>query len=81
MMYEEIKWLEGKGKLKKYLRIGLVSLKHKSYYDIYVSYLVELEKNKKEKDGRMQSISNITTDYRVCERTVYKAINLMSTSI
>lgn len=78
MIYDEIKELEKTGKLKEYLRLGIVSLKLKSYYDIYISYLEELEKNKGEKDGKMQSLSNIATDFKVCDRVVYNAINLMT---
>lgn len=77
MIVNEIKYLDDSGKLKMFLKAGVISIKIKVFYDIYNHYKKEFESNKGRSDRKMMSIENTSNALNVCDRTVYRAIKLM----
>lgn len=78
MIVDEIFEMDKTGKLKLFLRTGVISLKVKCYYDIYRRYEVELKANKHLKDCIMQSVSNTANAFNVSDDTVFRAKKLMT---
>lgn len=77
MVADEIKVMDESGQLKRFLKAGIVSIKVKAYYDMYRHYENELEANKKCSDCILQSTTNTSIVFNVCEKTVQRAIKAM----
>jgi ATP sulfurylase len=69
----------GKSRLKELVSTGIVPIKVLTYFEIYQFYLEELEKNRREKNCVMQSVSNTAEEFRILERTVFRAIKFNQT--
>lgn len=77
MIADEIQELDKSGKLKLFLKAGVIPVRVKCQYDIFQFYKKELDKNVRCNDCIMQSISNTSEIFKVSERTVYTAIKAM----
>lgn len=78
MIADELQELDKNGKLKMFLKAGIISVKVKCHYDIFRFYQNEMEANKKCNSCKMTSISNTAEMFRVCEKTVFNAISSMT---
>ncbi|MES2397942.1 MAG: hypothetical protein V4549_18160 [Bacteroidota bacterium] len=78
MIADEIQEMDKSGKLKRFLKAGVIPVKVKFHYDIFRNYQAELEANKECKDCIMISVSNTATIFSVHDNTVRNAIKSMT---
>lgn len=78
MIADEIEILDKTGKLKMFLRAGVIPVKVKCQFDIYNYYKNELEKNKKLNSVKMRSADNTANAFKISTPTVWRAIKLMT---
>lgn len=67
----------GQNKLKVLVSSGIIPVKVSTQLDIYCFYLQELDKNRKEKNCVIQSISNTAEEFKITDRSVYRAIKFI----
>ena len=78
MIADDIQEMDKNGKLKTFLKAGVIPVKVKVYYDIFRHYQTELKANEKCKNCVTQSVSNTAVTFQVCDQTVYNAIKSMT---
>lgn len=74
LLFDLITKLKTEGTMSVLLNAGLMSPKVLLYYELYSKYIFYKERNYKTTEAVRQAA--LTTN--VCERTIYKAISVMS---
>ena len=78
MIADEIEYMDKNGKLKLFLKAGVIPVRVKCQYDIYRHYERELRLNKDRKDKIMQSVCNTSSAFKISDPTVFRAIKIMT---